>query len=77
MFDENAVFHLIAGIGVLHLWSFGWKPSSTYDSGKKNDSLSCILNNGGSCSTREIRLDDLLIVCVKSLFDFAYIKLSV
>lgn len=66
MFNENTVFHIIAGIGVLHLWSFGWKPSSTYDSGKKNDSLSYILNKGGSCSSLETRLDYLLILCAKS-----------
>lgn len=66
IFNENTVFHIIAGIGVLHLWSFGWKPSSTYDSGKKNDSLSYILNKGGSCSSLETRLDYLLILCVKS-----------
>jgi len=41
---KNPVFNLIAGIGVLHFWSFGWKPSCSYDSGKKNDFLSYILN---------------------------------
>lgn len=66
MFNENTVFHIIAGIGVLHLWSFGWKPSSTYDSGKKNVSLSYIFNKGGSCFSLETRLDYLLILCVKS-----------
>lgn len=82
LFWKKILFYIISGIGVLHLWSFRWKPCSTHDSGKNNP-LSYVLNKWfifgkvGYSLSQETTLDYLLSVYVNSHDCATYIKFGV